>query len=226
MLGKRIGAIGARATARLLLRSGAEEVIGLVSDKAMDALGEFDALDGIVKGPGEGMSKAAGQLIATQMAAEKVRRDELPQQLDALRKALLQGQDTERVVALVDELDRCHPDYALAFLEAMKPIFDQSGFVFCLMVNTDYLERLANHQFDSPTNDEKYLDKFVDIRLALTGCSHQLRVARFCTDCTLSPFETTPNQIQREFGCQNPSAVTQFVTQARNGAKDANRISS
>jgi hypothetical protein len=113
------------------------------------------------------MSKAAEQFIIAQMAAEKVRKNELPQQLDALCSALLQDGKSNRVIIIIDELDRCHPDYAIAFLEAMKLVFNQSGFVFCLMVNADYLEDLAQHRFGVSTGDEKYLDKFVDIRLRL-----------------------------------------------------------
>lgn len=165
---KMIGAMGARAAARVILRSGAEEIIDALSEEAIDALGDFDALDSIVNEFGNGMSKAAGQLIAAQMAAEKVRKVELPEQLQSLHAALVQGAQESRVVVVIDELDRCHPDYALAFLEALKLIFSQSGFVFCLMVNADYLERLAKHRFGVSTKDEKYLDKFVDIRLVLS----------------------------------------------------------
>ena len=57
-----------------MLRSGADEIIDALSDGAIDALGNFDALDGIVNELGDGMSKAAGHLIAAQMATEKVRK--------------------------------------------------------------------------------------------------------------------------------------------------------
>lgn len=164
---KKIGAIGARAAARVVLRSGADEIIDAMSDGAIDALGDFDALDNIVNELGDGMSKAAGQLIASQMAAERVRKVELPQQLAALHTAIAGDKDQNRIVVIIDELDRCHPEYALSFLEAMKLIFDQSGFVFCLMVNAEYLENLARHRFGVSADDEKYLDKFVDIRLTL-----------------------------------------------------------
>jgi hypothetical protein len=68
---------------------------------------------------------------------------------------------------IIDELDRCRPEYAIAFLEATKLIFGQSGFVFCLMMNAEYLESLARHRFGVAKEDEKYIDKFVDIRLKL-----------------------------------------------------------
>lgn len=175
---KKFGAIAVRSAAKLVLRSGADEAIDAFTDTALDKLEDFDALDKVINELGDGMSKAAGQLIAAQMAAEKVREKELPEQLKALHAAL-QNENSNRVIIIIDELDRCHPDYAIAFLEAMKQVFNQSGFVFCLMVNADYLEKLAQHRFGVSTNDEKYLDKFVDIRLVLAAKEDNLKNAVF-----------------------------------------------
>lgn len=174
---QKLGAIGLRAATRALLKSGADELIDAATEKSIDALADFDALDGLIEEFGEGISKAAGQLIASQMAAEKVRKTELPEQLATLQAALTENAENKRVVVIVDELDRCHPDYAIAFLEAMKLVFSQSGFVFCLMVNAEYLERLAQHRFGASTNDEKYLDKFVDIRLRLAPPEEAFKTA-------------------------------------------------
>lgn len=164
---KKVGAIGARALTRIMLKSGADELLEAITDTAIDKLEDFDALDSVIKEFGSEMSKVAGQLIASQMAAERVRKIELPEQLEALRAALVGGEYNKRVVVIIDELDRCHPEYAISFLEATKLIFGQFGFVFCLMVNADYLENLARHRFGTVKEDEKYLDKFVDIRLKL-----------------------------------------------------------
>lgn len=164
---KKLGAIGLRTATKIVFRSGADELIDAVTDSAIDKLDGFEALDGVINELGDGMSKAAGQFIAVQMAAERVRKEELPQQLNMLHSALIQDSDNDRVIIVIDELDRCHPDYAIAVLEAMKLVFNQAGFVFCLMVNADYLEKLAQHRFGVSNNDEKYLDKFVDIRLGL-----------------------------------------------------------
>jgi hypothetical protein len=164
---KKLGAVGARTAAKLILRSAADEIIETVTDTAIDKLDDFDALDSVIKELGDGMSKAAGQFIAAQMAAEKVRRSELPEQLNILHSALTQSVKNKRVVIIIDELDRCHPDYAISVLESLKLIFNQSGFVFCLMINANYLEMLAKHRFGTSTGEEKYLDKFVDLRLKL-----------------------------------------------------------
>jgi hypothetical protein len=164
---KKVGAIGARALTRAMLKSGADEVFEAITNSAIDQLEDYDALDGVIKGVGSEISKVAGQLITSQMAAERVRKTELPEQLEALRTALVEGTEKKRVVVIIDELDRCHPEYAISFLEATKLIFGQSGFVFCLMMNAEYLESLARHRFGVAKEDEKYLDKFVDIRLKL-----------------------------------------------------------
>ncbi len=182
---KKVGAIGARALTRAMLKSGADEVFDAITDSAIDQLEDFDALDGVIKGVGSEMSKVAGQLIASQMAAERVRKTELPEQLEALRDALVEGVENKRVVVIIDELDRCHPEYAISFLEATKLIFGQSGFIFCLMINADYLESLARHRFGVAKEDEKYLDKFVDIRLKLDPKPDTFKTAVYELACDL-----------------------------------------
>lgn len=182
---KKVGAIGVRALTRAVLKSGAEEVFDAITDSAIDQLEDFDALDGVIKDVGSEMSKVAGQLIASQMAAERVRKTELPGQVEALRAALVEGAKNERVVVIIDELDRCHPEYAISFLEATKLIFGQSGFVFCLMINADYLESLARHRFGVAKEDEKYLDKFVDIRLKLDPQPEVFKTAVYELACGL-----------------------------------------
>lgn len=164
---KKVGVVSFKTGARALLRSGADEFFEFLSGEAIELLGDFDHLDKMTQRFGDEMSKAAGNLIASQMAAEKIRKIELPEHIQTLRTAICEGSDSEKVVVIIDELDRCHPDYALAFLEATKLIFSQSGFVFCLMVNTEHLENLANHRFGQTEGDEAYLEKFVDIRLKL-----------------------------------------------------------
>lgn len=164
---KKIAALGTKTITKVLLKSAADEVIEAITDGVKDQTEDFDMLSGVIDNFGKGMSKAAGQAIAAQMSAENVRTKELPEQLETLLTALTSEADTERVIIIIDELDRCHPDYAIAVLESMKLVFNMTGFVFCLMINADYLEKLAQHRFGTSTNDEKYLDKFVDIRLKL-----------------------------------------------------------
>jgi hypothetical protein len=71
-IAKKVGAIGARALTRAMLKSGADEVFEAITNRTIDQLEDFDALDSVIKGVGSEMSKVAGQLITSQMAAERV----------------------------------------------------------------------------------------------------------------------------------------------------------
>ena len=168
-VGKKIAIAGAKA----VMREGYKDLAGAL---APDEDGEANTLQDIAKSVGQDLSKAAGDLIASQLSAEKARL-ELGDQLRNLRAQITEGRDTDRIVILIDKLDRCHPDYAIALLEAMKLVFDQAGFVFVLMVNREYLEKIAEHRFGKPVEGEMYLDKFVDLRLKLEASDKNLAMA-------------------------------------------------
>ncbi|GLP87774.1 hypothetical protein GCM10007921_33350 [Tritonibacter mobilis] len=166
--GRKYGGLALRTVLRVGLRQGAEEIFDAMTGKAVDALGESNkALKDATKEFGDGLSEAAGDLVVSQIAAERMRTEAFPAQMSALRDALTGESEEGRVIVMVDELDRCHPDYATAFLEAMKLVFAHDGFVFCLFVNDEYLEGLAAHRFGAMKAGERYLDKFIDIRLKL-----------------------------------------------------------
>ncbi|PTQ74425.1 KAP family P-loop NTPase fold protein [Celeribacter persicus] len=164
---KKYGGVAVRTVAKAVLKAGTDEAIDAISGHLGEVFEGQEALQSMADSVGEEMSKTAAQMIATQLAAEKAIQKELPAQLDGLKGELTKGKDTDRVIILIDELDRCHPEYAIALLEAMKHVFDRPGYVFCLMVNADYLEKVAQHRFGAHGEGERYLDKFVDLRLVL-----------------------------------------------------------
>jgi hypothetical protein len=159
---KKMGGVVVRAGLKAVLRSGADEIIDFAAEQSDSA-----TLDDIIKGVGGTLSDVAAGMIDSQLATENARKLELPKQLGILRDLLTEEKEAKRVIVIVDELDRCHPEYAIALLEAMKVVFNLDGFVFCLMVNAHALERLADHRFGKHEQGERYLDKFVDMRLRL-----------------------------------------------------------
>lgn len=165
------GGILGRATLKAVLREGAEEIISAGADWAQGEAPDIEGIDKAVDALKDGLSSAAAQMIATHLAAEEARKVELPAQIDALRDALTEGSKNKRIVIIVDELDRCQPEYAISLLEAMKLVFGRKGFVFVLMVNPNYLEDVARHRFGTGENDELYLEKFIDFRLKLPASS-------------------------------------------------------
>ncbi|SEN36078.1 KAP family P-loop NTPase fold protein [Nitrosomonas marina] len=65
------------------------------------------------------------------------------------------------IIFMVDELDRCRPDYAIAYLETIKHIFDIKGIVFLLAVDRSQLENSARTTFGKDLEFSEYYRKFV-----------------------------------------------------------------
>lgn len=70
------------------------------------------------------------------------------------------------LVFIVDELDRCKPEFAIRLIERIKHFFDIPNVVFILAVNKKQLEESINsfYGFSSAAN---YLEKFIDITVLL-----------------------------------------------------------
>lgn len=86
---------------------------------------------------------------------------------DALQDCL--GGDDLRAIVMVDELDRCRPDYAIEYLETIKHVFDTKGIAFVLAVDRDQLESSAKSLFGAGLNFNEYYRKFVSRQVPLPG---------------------------------------------------------
>ncbi|MCS0401501.1 KAP family P-loop NTPase fold protein [Vibrio diabolicus] len=64
------------------------------------------------------------------------------------------------IVVLVDELDRCRPDYAIEMLEVIKHFFDTSNFVFVVATDTEQLCCSIKAVYGKDFNSEKYIKRF------------------------------------------------------------------
>ncbi len=64
------------------------------------------------------------------------------------------------VVFIIDELDRCRPDFALELIEKIKHFFSVKGLVFLLVVNKEQLESSIEHKY-GVKDASTYLQKFI-----------------------------------------------------------------
>lgn len=73
--------------------------------------------------------------------------------------------DGKKLVLIIDELDRCRPDFAVKTLEILKHFFDIEGLYVILMINRNRLEKHINAFYniqDSGEEKENYLIKFIN----------------------------------------------------------------
>lgn len=72
------------------------------------------------------------------------------------------------LVFLVDELDRCRPDYSVKFLEYLKHFFSVEGIVFVLAIDKEQIGHAVKGVYGSNgINSEEYLRRFIDLEYSI-----------------------------------------------------------
>jgi len=71
------------------------------------------------------------------------------------------------LIVVIDELDRCRPDYALSVLETVKHFFSVPRVHFVLGVNMDALEHIVRARYGSGVNAADYLKRFISLSMRL-----------------------------------------------------------
>lgn len=72
------------------------------------------------------------------------------------------------LVFIIDELDRCRPNYAVEVLEQMKHFFSVPGIVFVLSIDKNHLASAVRGFYGSEhINTEEYLRRFIDLEYSI-----------------------------------------------------------
>ncbi|WP_428026211.1 KAP family P-loop NTPase fold protein [Arcobacter sp.] len=66
------------------------------------------------------------------------------------------------IYILIDELDRCRPNYAIELLENIKHLFDIKGLIFIIATDSKQLSYSINAVYGSKFKSEQYLKRFFD----------------------------------------------------------------
>lgn len=90
-------------------------------------------------------------------------RDNIDKFKSSIASVLQESENEEPLVILVDELDRCRPDYAVLLLERIKHLFDIEGIVFILAVDRHQLAQSVKALYGQGLDAEGYLRRFIDL---------------------------------------------------------------
>lgn len=115
-------------------------------------------------------------ISTTEKALERKNKNDTPttvtqyqaikQAKENLRSALAQftSQLEKPLVIIIDELDRCRPDYAVRTLEAIKHFFNIPNMVFVLAIDREQIESAISVLYGKKieNHSSEYLRKFID----------------------------------------------------------------
>ena len=126
--------------------------------------------------------------------------------------------EQDRIVVVVDELDRCQPDYAIQLLAEIHHLFSVDGLVVLLGVNRgelcesvrsvygddfnadSYLRRFADQPVDLPSPTRTDLEKFMEHLYRETGLDTRLRAdsyTRLMLEVLIGPDDRTLRDLEQ-----------------------------
>jgi hypothetical protein len=172
-VGKRLAGLGFKVGLRALSMGtvGSEDIADLkdIGDDAVKGVGEIGA-----------------ELIEKRIDEHLKEKDALASFKDSLGKlaSAVREQQNFPLTIIVDELDRCRPDFALGLLERIKHLFDVEGIAFVLLVNQEQIEGYIRGVYGQGIDARSYLLKFanlfVDLPKVQAGGSGVYGHANFC----------------------------------------------
>lgn len=84
-----------------------------------------------------------------------------------LTRAIQENTSNKKMVFIIDELDRCRPDFSLEIIEKIKHLFSVQGLTFILVMNRSQLEESVKCRYGAGIEAQTYLQKFINVWLKL-----------------------------------------------------------
>lgn len=127
----------------------------------------------------------------------------LEQYIESLNK----NQKNTKLLIVVDELDRCRPDYAVEFLEAINHIYDVENMVFLIAVDDNNLKSSMKVVYGLSMDFDSYIKKFFDYHFDLRNIDDNIDLKKYIK-----------NKIKEENVCINKIYVNNIDIRATFGS--------
>lgn len=126
---------------------------------------------------------------------------------------LIETLKLEKLVIVIDELDRCRPSHALDVFESLLHLLDVDNLVFIVTYHKAQLCEMVKHAYGSGVNAELYLHKFINVDWALPSTRADNYAIRY---------ESALTSICQEFGLS--TRITAEVIEAKELIQHLNRV--
>jgi nucleoside-triphosphatase THEP1 len=116
----------------------------------------------------ENTTKASAEILEDEIKEYSSKKKTIIEFRKELEKFVKQGKNTKPLIFIVDELDRCRPNYSVEVLEQIKHLFSVSGIVFILSIDKNHLASAIKGFYGSEQIDSnEYLRRFIDLEYSI-----------------------------------------------------------
>lgn len=138
----------------------APAIVKAVAEKYIDTQVLTDVLEAATKG--------ASDIFVREVDEYSKKKDSIAQFRKKLADFINTKNGSKPLVFIIDELDRCRPNYAVAILEQIKHFFSIKNMIFVLSIDKEQLGHAVRGVYGSDRIDaDEYLRRFVDIEFSL-----------------------------------------------------------
>ncbi|KOS08110.1 hypothetical protein AM493_20205 [Flavobacterium akiainvivens] len=113
-----------------------------------------------------------------------------------LEKFIKKNNDGKPLIFIIDELDRCRPNYAVQILEQIKHFFSVKNIIFILSIDKEQLGNAIKGVYGNDRIDsEEYLKRFIDIEYSIPEPSTELFCRYLYNYFDFGSFFSTQNRL-------------------------------
>lgn len=107
------------------------------------------------------VEKVQGNDLLEEIRKQKNVKEKIGEFLDSLfTEQVGSSEEKQRMIIIVDELDRCNPGYAVKLLERIKHYFDNDRITFLFSTNLSQLEHTIRKHYGQEFDAGRYLNRF------------------------------------------------------------------
>ncbi|MCF0051638.1 KAP family NTPase [Dyadobacter sp. LJ53] len=152
---------------RSLLEKGAKLTKHILPAAAKALVKQYVNIDEIVDAV-VSSTEAAAEILENEIDEYAARKKSLLDFRADLEKFLETTKGEKPVIFIIDELDRCRPNYAVEVLEHMKHFFAVNGIIFVLSIDKVQLGHAIRGVYGSEQlNADEYLRRFIDLEYSI-----------------------------------------------------------
>lgn len=134
-------------------------------------------------------------------------KEKVDESLDIFFSKLKKQYEGKHVVVLVDELDRCRPDYSIQVLERVKHLFGDNRLSFVFAINKDELEKSIQQTYGS-IDVSVYFEKFFSFSFRLP----QIDIDSFISEDIGFVDENEKHKVYFELLCQMVKDAKPYIS--------------
>jgi hypothetical protein len=144
----------------VLIKNIAPAILKAVADRYIDSKVISDAI--------ENTTKASAEILEEEIKEYSSKKKTIIEFRQELENFVKQGDNKKPLIFIVDELDRCRPNYSVEVLEQIKHFFSVSGIVFVLSIDKKHLGSAVKGYYGSEQIDSnEYLRRFIDLEYSI-----------------------------------------------------------